>query len=513
MSNNKEDTKRIAKNTLILYIRTIFTMLISLYTSRVILNALGVEDYGVNNVVGGLVSMFSIISSSITSAISRYITFGLGKGDIKRLQTIFSTSVNVQLGIALFVLIIGVLIGFIFLNTKMSIPSDRLYAANWVLLFSIVSFSFNLVCVPYISCIVAHERMYVFAYMSILETILKLIIVYLLYISPFDKLITYSVLFFSVSFLMRSIYVFYCKRNFWECKYEVKYDKILLKEMAGFAGWSFFGNTAYILNTQGVNVLINIFFGVSVNAARGIAEQVQNAVLQFVNNFTTAINPQITKSYANNNNEHLYNLICQGAKFSIFLLLLFTVPIFVEAEAVLKLWLGIVPEYSVIFLRLVIISSYVTILGNTSFTAIMATGKIRNYQIVITIVGCMVFPITWIIFKMGMPVYYTYLTYILIYFILNFIRLYYLNNLIKLPITRFLKDVLLVIIVVAIPSFTIPFLFTKYIDASFFRIICTLLLSFSINIVTTYIVGLKKTERHFIDSKIKQLIQRIKSCH
>lgn len=513
MSDNRENTKKIAKNTLILYIRTIFTMLISLYTSRVILNALGIEDYGINSVVGGLVSMFSIVSSSLTSAIGRYITFGLGKGDIKRLRTIFCTSVNVQLGMALLVFIIGTILGFFFLNYKMSIPIERLYAANWVLLFSIISFSLNLICVPYMSCIVAHERMDAFAYISIIETIMKLIIVYMIYISPFDKLITYSVLFFIVSLLMRFIYVFYCKRNFEECKYEAKIDKSLLKEMSAFAGWGFLGNTAYILNTQGVNMLINIFFGVTFNAARGIAEQVQNAVLQFVNNFTTAINPQITKSVASEDYEHLYNLICQGAKFSFFLLLIFTVPIFVEAENILKLWLGIVPEYTVVFLRLVIISSYMTILGNTSYTAIMATGRIRNYQIVITIVGCLVFPLTWVLFEIGMPVTYTYYTYIIIYFILNFIRLNYLKSLLKLPSIRFLKDVLLNISFISIISFAIPFLFVQYIDSSFLRIVYTSIISFGVNIITIYFIGLKKDERFFINSKFKYLMYKVISCH
>lgn len=508
MSIQAENNKRIAKNTIVLYIRTIFTMIVSLYTSRVILNALGVEDYGINNVVGGLVSMFSVMSSSLSSAIARFMTFELGKGDMERLKNIFCTSVNIQIFMAIIVFAVGAIVGFIFLNYKMSIPADRLYAANWVLFCSLLSFSVGLLSVPYDSCIVAHERMDVFAYMSILGTVLKLIIVYMIYISPFDKLITYSLLYLIVSIIIRFIYSIYCNRNFEECKYETKIDKSLLKEMSCFAGWNFFGNTAYILNTQGVNMLINVFFGVTMNAARGIAVQVQGAILQFVNNFTTAVNPQITKSYASGNYEQLYSLICQGSKYTFYLLLIFTVPVYVEAEIILKTWLGIVPEYTVVFLRLILISSYVTILGNTSLTAIMATGNIKNYQIVITIAGCLVFPVTWIVFKMGMPVTYTYYVYIIIYFFLNFIRLYYLKHLIKLPPIRFLKEVLLNIILVSVPSFLIPFIFIRYVEPSFLRVIYTSIISVCANIIMIYYIGLKESERQFIKSKIIKLVEK-----
>lgn len=508
MSTQAENSKRIAKNTIVLYIRTIFTMIVSLYTSRVILNALGVEDYGINNVVGGLVSMFSVMSSSLSSAIARFLTFGLGKGDMERLKNIFCTSVNIQIFMAIIVFAVGAIVGFIFLNYQMSIPADRLYAANWVLFCSLLSFSVGLLSVPYNSCIIAHERMDVFAYMSILETVLKLIIVYMIYISPFDKLITYSLLYLIVSIIIRFIYSIYCNRNFEECKYETKIDKSLLKEMSSFAGWNFFGNTAYILNTQGVNMLINVFFGVTMNAARGIAVQVQGAILQFVNNFTTAVNPQITKSYASGNYEQLYTLICQGSKYTFYLLLIFTVPVYVEAEIILKTWLGIVPEYTVVFLRLILISSYVTILGNTSLTAIMATGNIKNYQIFITLTGCLVFPITWIVFKIGMPVTYTYYVYIIIYFILNFIRLYYLKHLIKLPHMRFIKEVLLNITLVSVPSFLIPFFFIKYVEPSFLRVFYTSIISVCTNIIMIYYVGLKESERQFIKSKIMKLIKK-----
>lgn len=512
MESHSESTKRIAKNTLLLYVRTIFTLLVSLYTSRVILQALGVEDYGIYNVVGGLVSMFSVISSSLCGAIGRFITYGLGKGDIKKLRRIFSTSLNIQIVISILVLGLGIVIGAWFLNNKLSIPDERLYAANWVLYCSLFSFVVGLISVPFNSCIISHEHMNVFAYISIFETVLKLIIVYVIYISPFDKLITYTNLFLLSSIITLFLYIIYCRRHFEECKYALVIDKPLVREMGSFAGWSFFGNIAYILNNQGINLLINIFFGVTMNAARGIAGQVQNAILQFVNNFSTAINPQITKSCALGDYDHLYKLICQGAKYSYYLLLIFTVPIFIEADYILKLWLGIVPEYSVIFLRLILITSYVTVIGNTSFTAIMATGVIRNYQIVITLCGCLVFPFTWIFYKLGYSVTLTYYIYIIIYFLLNFIRLYYLKKLIDFPIMWYIKGVIFRIFVMTIPAFFIPLAFTFiYNEVSIFRVIGTAIISFIVNLICIYWLGLDKGERGFIYNKIKQLLSE--KCH
>lgn len=510
---SSSDNKRLAKNTFILYIRTIFVMLVSLYTSRVILHALGVQDYGINNVVGGLVSMFSVMSSSLCSAISRFMTFGLGKGDMQKLKSIFATSVNIQLGMALLILIVGSIVGYFFLNYKMSIPVDRLYAANWVLFCSLLSFAIGLISVPYNSCIIAHEKMDAFAYISILETALKLIIVYMIYISPYDKLITYTILYLASSCLIRYIYTIYCKRNFEECQYELKIDKSLLKEMTNFAGWNFLGNTAYMLNTQGVNMLINVFFGVNMNAARGVAIQVQSAILQFVNNFTTAINPQITKSYATGDYTQLHKLICQGAKYTYYLLLIFTIPVFVEADTILKIWLGIVPEYTTIFLRLILISSYATILGNTAYTAIMATGKIKNYQIVVTLVGCLVFPLTWILYKLDFPVTSTYYIYILIYFILVFIRLYYLKKLVNLSPIVFIRTVIIKIFILSIPSFAIPFIFIQYMEASFIRVIFTCIINVATNVILIYYLGLDKNERKFITGKIKTKLKNKSLCH
>ncbi|MDR0893470.1 MAG: lipopolysaccharide biosynthesis protein, partial [Mediterranea sp.] len=312
---NSANSKRIAKNTLLLYIRTFFTMAIGLYASRVILNVLGVDDYGIYNVVGGVVAMFSVISGALSSSISRFITFELGRGNIERLKIIFSTSVNIQMFFALIILIIGSILGGWFLNHKMNIPHERMLAANWVLYCSLITFCVNLISLPYNACIIAHERMKAFAYISILEAVLKLAILCLLLVSPFDKLSTYTVLLTLVALLVRIIYGIYCKRSFEECDYKFVYDKAVVKAMSAFASWNLFGNGAYLLNTQGVNILINLYFGVTTNAARGIAAQVETAVSSFVGNFTTAMNPQITKSYATGNLKYMFQLVCYGAKY------------------------------------------------------------------------------------------------------------------------------------------------------------------------------------------------------
>ena len=316
MSQISENNKRIAKNTLLLYVRMLFMMVVSLYTSRVILNALGVEDFGIYNVVGGVVTMFSIISSSLSSAISRFLTYELGKGNQTKLNKIFSASVSIQLLLSLIIVVLIESVGVWFMNVKMTIPESRMTAANWVLQFSIVTFVINLISVPYNAAIIAHEKMSAFAYISILEAVCKLAIALLIMVSSIDKLIFYAILMCAVAVVIRFIYGHYCKKNFAECTYHFHWDKDILKQMFGFAGWNFLGSGSFLLMTQGVNILMNMFFGVTLNAARGVANQVDNAVQQFVTNFTTAINPQITKSYATGNLSYMHQLVSAGSKYS-----------------------------------------------------------------------------------------------------------------------------------------------------------------------------------------------------
>ena len=493
------NNKRIAKNTLLLYFRMLFMMAVSLFTSRVVLNTLGVEDYGINNVVGGVVAMFSVLSGSMSSSISRFITFELGKGDKKRLKTVFSTGINIQLGMSLIILLVAEAAGVWFLNYKMNIPEERMYAANWVFQCSILTFILGLLSVPYNAAIIAHEKMSAFAYISIIEVTLKLIIVYLLTISPYDRLITYSILFMLVGVLIRLIYGYYCKRHFEECTYHLVYDKAILKSMTSFAGWNFLGNGAYMLNTQGVNILMNMYFGVAVNAARGVATQVDAALKQFVNNFTTAVNPQITKSYAQGDLSNMHKLVCRSAKFSAFLMMFFAVPIILETDTILSLWLKKPPAYASVFLKWIIISSFMdTVLANSLVTSMFATGDIKKYQIIVTTVGCLVFPLSWLAFQLGFEPQVGYMLYFVIYSILLFVRLYLLRDMVKLPIMMYVREVLFKVTTVMAISFVIPSILLFVIDEDLLRLVAVVLLSMTVTTVTTYLIGLNDGEKKYI---------------
>lgn len=497
MSTTSENNKRIAKNTILLYFRMLFSMVVALYTSRLILQSLGVSDYGIFNVVGGFVSMFTILSGALSAAISRFITYELGKGDLYRLKLIFCTGVNIQLLMSLIIIVVGEPIGVWFLNYQMNIPEGRMIAANWVFQFSLIAFVLNIISVPYNAAIIAHEKMSAYAWISILDISLKCFIVYLLAWSSFDRLIYYAILYATEALFIRILYGAYCQHAFVECKYHFIFDKKLFKSMLSFAGWNFMGSSAGILNTQGVNLLINIFFGVTVNAARGIAVQVNSAVNQFVNSFTTAVNPQITKSYASGNLDYVYKLVCYSAKYSSFLLLYIAVPIILEAPTILKLWLGTVPDYAVIFTQLTVFSSFADfVLGNSMVTAIFASGNIRNYQITVSIAGGMVFPLTWIAYLIGMPPYATYIIYIIMYSLVVYVRVYYTKKQIGMSPKMYWQKVMVRVLPVMILSFLLPLPLQTVMDKGLSRIIILTLLSAITTTLVVALLGLSNNERN-----------------
>lgn len=491
------DTKRIAKNTLAMYIRMAVTMVVGLYTSRVILNVLGVEDYGTYNVVGGVVSMFSLLTASMSASISRYLTFSLGKGDCDELRRVFSVSLEVQLFLAVVIVLAVEAVGVWFLNTQMKIPPDRLVAANWVMQCSLVSFVVGLLMVPYNASIISHERMNIYAYISIWDAVMKLVIVYALYVSPFDKLKSYAVLLLAVSTLTTSFYWLYCKRHFEECRFRVVRDKRLLKEMTSFAGWGMIGDGAWILNTEGVNILINMFFGVVLNAARGIATTVDNMVQNFVRNFMVALNPQIVKSYAAGDFDYMHRLIFMGAKYSYFLMLFFFIPISLETRTILTLWLKVVPDYAVAFTRLTLMSTMCLTLGNTMIPAVQATGKIRNYTIVMGLMALANFPLTWIAFALGASPILAYVIYFLIFFSMVFVRLYVVKGLIHLSVRAYVKNVLLRVASVTIIAYAVPTAICVLQSDSFLRLLEICVLSVISSLLTVYFVGLSDLERNY----------------
>lgn len=510
MSNQTSDNnKRIAKNTLLLYFRMLFMMVVSLYTSRVILNALGVEDFGIYNVVGGVVAMFTVISGSLSAAISRFITYELGKGDQSKLNKIFSASVTIQLLLSLIIVVLIESVGVWFLNAKMTIPEDRMAAANWVLQFSIITFVINLISVPYNAAIIAHEKMSAFAYISILEAVCKLAIAFLIIVSPIDKLIFYAILMCAVSIIVRLTYGHYCKKHFAECNYHFHWDKEILKKMFGFAGWNFIGASSAVLRDQGVNIVINIFCGPAVNAARGISSQVNSAIMGFVNNFTTALNPQITKSYASGDHKYMMTLIFQGARLSFYILLLLSLPVILNAHYILRLWLSNVPEHTELFVQLILICAMGESLSNTMVTAMLATGNIRNYQIVVGGLQMMNLPISYICLRLGFMPESVLIVAIVVSQCCLAARLYMLRGMIGLSSIQYMKKVYLNVIVVTLLSLAVPVFLSKYMEETFFSFVVLSLVSIVCTLIVEFYVGCNGKEREFVVDKVKGLKNKI----
>lgn len=509
MDNTTENNKRIAKNTLLLYFRMLFLMAVSLYTSRVVLNALGVEDFGIYNVVGGVVAMFSALSGSLSTAISRFITYELGKGNKENLNKIFSSAVTIQLGLAGIIILLAETIGIWFLNVKMNIPEVRMEAANWVFQFSILTFAINLISVPYNASIIAHEKMSAFAYISILEAVGKLFIAYLITIAPMDKLIFYAILMCAVALIVRFAYGNYCKRHFCECTYHFIWDKQLLKSMFSFAGWNFIGASSAVLRDQGGNVVINLFCGPAINAARGIAFQVNNAVNQFVVNFMTALNPQITKSYAAGDKGYMMTLIFQGARLSFYMLLLLSLPILVNTHYILALWLKIVPEHAVLFVQLILIFALSESISQPLITAMLATGKIRNYQIIVGGLQMMNLPISYILLRLGYFPEVVIVIAICISQCCLAARLLLLRGMIGLSITKYLKNVYLNIIVVSIIAMMLPLISAYYIKESFISFILISLIAVICTLSSIYFIGCNNQERKFIHQKLGTIKSKI----
>lgn len=506
-----KDNKRIAKNTIILYGRTFITMIVGIYTSRVLLEAVGIDNYGIINVVGGLVSFSAVITGVMSGSISRYLNFHLGKGDIERLKNIFSTSILVQSIIALGIILVFETAGLWFLNAKANIPADRLYAANWVLQFSILTTVIGVIRAPFEATIISHERMSIYAYMSVIDVSLKLGICYIVLWFSGDKLILYTLLIAVSSLGMSTFYCFYSSKKFEEVCFRKRIDKELLKEMTGFSGWSLLNNTSSILSTQGISLIINIFFGVAVNAARGIANTVNSCVQGFVYNFTVSFNPMITKSYAAGNYSYCYTLVNRSAKFTWLMMLVFIVPICVEADTLLHLWLVKVPNYATIFLQLSLFEVLAVQVGNPLFKLIQANGNIKKYSIEATIWAGMTFPMTWIAYKLGAPVWSCYIIYIVIFFSINFVRLRNLKKLTSYEVSSFFLNVIKPCGLVTLGSFIYPLLIVAIWSPSLFRFFIITPTSVIITLIIIYWGGLDASEKSFVNDKMRAIVSKFQT--
>ena len=490
-----------------LYVRMLFTMAVSLFTSRVVLQTLGVEDYGIQNVVGGVITMFTFINGGMVSSTQRYLNFEIAKGSAERLKSVFNTALQIHALIALVIIIFGETVGLWFLLEKLVIPEERMTAAMWVYQCSIIACAVNILSVPYNADIIAHEKMSAFAYISILDVTLKLVIVYLLVVSPIDKLIAYAIMTLLVQLLIRYVYTRYCNKHFQESFVEWKLNKPLFKEMLSFAGWSFWGNLAAILYTQGLNMMLNIFFGPVVNAARGIAVQVQSAVHQFVSGFQTALNPQITKNYASGDLEQMHSLMFRSARFSFLLLFFISLPVLMETEFLLTIWLKTVPENAVIFTQLMICISLIFTTANPCAIANQATGKVKVYQVVEGSILLTILPISYMVLKQDFPAYSVFIVHLCVEFMAQFTRMYMLRKLINLPLRQYFRYIYMPIVTTVSIAIILPIMVHMQMLNGWLRFIAvgfTCVLSVG---TSAFFFGLTKSERTFFTYKFLQLFR------
>lgn len=509
MSTINSKNKTIAKNTLLLYFRMLFLMCISLYTSRIILEALGISDYGIYNVVGGFVSMFALISSSLTSACSRFLNYEMGKGETGHLSEVFSTSLTVHIILAIIIALLCESLGIWYLNNKMVIPIERLVAANWVFQISVLNFCINLITVPFTGAIIAHERMAAFAYVSIFEGVARLAICFLVMFLHTDHLITYAFLYMLVQVCVMTTYRIYCRYNFEECTYKFIIDKPLIKQMFSYSGWHIIGNSSGILNKQGVDLVLNYFCGTVLNAAKGISNQIMGAVASFSNNFMIALNPQITKSYAQGDMHYMISLVLNGARFSYLLLLFLSLPIILNANFIIHIWLKNVPEYTVPLAQLSLIVAMIASLSNSLVTAQNATGEVRNYQIIVGGLQLLNLPLCYIVLKVGLSPLSIMLVAILVEVLSLIARLIIIPHYIKeFSPYQYFKKVLLKVLGVSVTAPLIPWVLSCVLDESFCSFIiesCACCIS---TLLFILILGCTASEREMLSEKLISLIKK-----
>ena len=500
--------RQIAKNTMFLYLRMFVSIIVNLYTVRLLWQVLGIDNYGIYNLVGGIVLMFAFLNNAMIASSQRFISFAMGKNDLTSLQKAFSISLTVHLILAIIVLVLAETIGLWFLNTRLNIPNGRITAANCVYQCSIISFLLTIISVPYNACIVAHEHMKIYGYFGILDVFLKLGIVLIVAVSPFDTLVFYSILVLCLSTFMRYIYTVYCRRHFAECKYRKFNDSNLMKEMFSFAGWSFIGNMGFSVRDQGMNIILNMFFNVAVNAAKGIANQVGTVINGFASNFTMAINPQLTKRYASGNINDMIQLMINGCKFSLLLMSIIVIPLIFSAHTLLSLWLGKIAPYTIGFLQLVLLMSLIECVVSPITTSLQATGKIRKFQIVISIIMIANLPLAWLWLKLEENPYIVMFVALITSVIGLVARLILLHEMIPFAYGRFFTKVygrtIPFILLIGIIAWYVYPLFRKDVIGmiGFYGLV------WSSCLILGCLIALNKNERTFLIKTISSKIKR-----
>lgn len=510
-SQTSENNKRIAKNTFILYIRMLFTVFISLYTARLVLDKLGAEDYGIYNVVGGVVVMLWMFNGALQSSTTRNITFELGRKNFEKLNKVFGNSLSIHGLLAIAILLISETVGLWFVCSKLTIPSDRMEAAQWVYQTSILSMVISVMSVPFNAAIIAYEKMSIYSYISILDVVLKLLIVFALEWGFVDRLVLYSVLMLGTQFIIQGCYAFYGVFKLPQINFSFQYDKQIFSKMFTFAGWNLIGTSAALFMTTGHNILLNQFFGPLVNAAKGVASTVLSKVGSLSSNFQMALNPQIYKSYAAGNIEYMHKLIFASSKFSYFLIFVISLPIIVEADNILGFWLKEVPCYTVSFVRLLLLTTAVNALCNPQVIAAQATGKIKTFQLAEALVFTMVLPLTWMVLKMGYSPVSAFYVYLFMHIVVFVVHAILLRKMIDLSLKTYLFYVVFPITEVSVLMGILGYGLHKLIHPQ--SIVTSLLLCVFIIIISIFVfffLGLRKNEKQMILNKVNILKNKIK---
>lgn len=508
MAESESENKRLAKNSLVLYIRMLVTMVIQLYTSRLVLQALGVEDYGIYNVVGGVVLLLNSINASLSNANARFIAVEIGRGNPDSMKRLFSCIMSIHYLFALLILIIAETLGLWFVMNKLVIPETRMTAAFWVYQSAVLSSIITIISSPYNGLIIAHEKMTAFAVISIFDSVAKLLIALSLFVSPFDRLIVYAILIVLIQLVERIIYAVYCKKKFQESKYKFIWDKGISKDVLSFAGWTLTGNVAVMGITQGLNILLNIFFGAVVNAARGIAVQVQGACRMFVSGFQTALNPQIIKTFSQNDFDRMHMLVNMSSRFSYYLTLLIALPICLNTQYILSLWLVKVPEYTAGFVQIMMAVSLISTLQNPTMTALHATGDIKTVQIVESLLLISVIPIAYIFLKWAhiSPIM-VFVIYLIIEFITQLVRVYMIYPKVYIRRRLYISKIILPITIVTILSAgACMSLNTFFKVANFPELIAISIAYIIITIIAIIVFGISRKERVYLINYVRSKI-------
>ncbi|MBE6418586.1 MAG: lipopolysaccharide biosynthesis protein [Akkermansiaceae bacterium] len=508
------DNKKIAKNTIALYIRMVVMLVVSFLTCRIVLQALGIVDYGINNVVGGIVFLLSLVNTSMSLSVQRFLSFEIGKRDQALLNRTFNTAVIIHLVLGVIVLLLGETVGLYCLTHYINFPPERATAVMWVYQMALLGSFLGILQVPYTAIVMAYEKMTIYAYFTVADVVIRILLVFLLLYLPGDKLIIYSIFGAAAGLTIFCAYRLYFHIQFNHLRFYFSFDKNKLKSLSVFAGWSTFGELAWAGTNQGVTILLNLFFGPAINGVRGIANQVQSVVMRFIASYQTAMQPQIVKLYAADEIENMKKLVYRGTCFSYYLALFFALPIILEPHFLLELWLGTVPEYLTLFSQLVLINVLLDMLTNLLASAAKAYGKIGKYQATVSIVLAMNFILSYIVLSMGMPAYSVFIVYSFVSLLLIVVRVYLLRSMIpEMTVTLFLKNVIYTIASVTIIAISIPILSCYIIPACYGKsfIICSI--SALSVMATVWTIGLNHVEREKLKQTIRSFIHRFRHEH